>query len=399
MADFVARTLTEWGLTPVFAYHVPYSQAPELSVPVGSLGRRGPGARRSDARAPFEAHELGCWLPELEYTHYLPTPHWRALMGSCAFHVAVTGNCLAALPYARTGRRFLAWVASSWRGDRRAREQAMRGARRILDTALVRRLTPRTEREILARGTILALSEHTRRELVALGAAADTGILPMPVELDTGRAVPRTPVPGRVGFAGRFTDPRKNVRLLIRAVSLCRAQGVNVTLDLIGAEPDAALVAFTEAIGLSPHVNFIPYLDDHALGAKLRALEVFVVPSQQEGLCIAALEAMAYGCPVISTRCGGPEEFVRHGETGLLVDDDPGALADAMLRLVSDAPLARRLADAGRALVAERNAIGIAKERLREAFLRTFPQALPARPAAHDYAGGSIRNAAGAAVH
>jgi glycosyltransferase involved in cell wall biosynthesis len=81
---------------------------------------------------------------------------------------------------------------------------------------------------------------------------------------------------------------------------------------------------------------------------KLRTLDVFVVPSHQEGLCIAALEAMACGCPVVSTRCGGPEEFVLNDETGFLVDADPVEMADAILRILRAPKLRRRLGTAAR---------------------------------------------------
>src|SRR5262249_50102308 len=81
---------------------------------------------------------------------------------------------------------------------------------------------------------------------------------------------------------------------------------------------------------------------------KLRTIDVFVVPSHQEGLCIAALEAMACGCPVVSTRCGGPEEFVLHDETGFLVGFDPVEMADAILRILNTPQLRRRLGGAAR---------------------------------------------------
>jgi len=65
---------------------------------------------------------------------------------------------------------------------------------------------------------------------------------------------------------------------------------------------------------------------------------VFVIPSFQEGLNIAGLQAMACGVPVISTRCGGPEDYVIEGETGFLVDAeaDAEALAEAVGRVVAD---------------------------------------------------------------
>ena len=87
------------------------------------------------------------------------------------------------------------------------------------------------------------------------------------------------------------------------------------------------------------------------LARLLSTLDVFVVPSQQEGLCLAALEAMAAGCPVVSTRCGGPEEFVQDGQTGFLSDASPESLAHAIARLVEDRELRARCAFGARALV------------------------------------------------
>jgi glycosyltransferase involved in cell wall biosynthesis len=86
---------------------------------------------------------------------------------------------------------------------------------------------------------------------------------------------------------------------------------------------------------------------------QLRTLDVFVVPSYQEGLCIAALEAMACGCPIVSTRCGGPEEFVIDGETGSLVSFNCIEMADAITRIIGDDVLYRRLSAGARALAVQ----------------------------------------------
>ena len=67
-----------------------------------------------------------------------------------------------------------------------------------------------------------------------------------------------------------------------------------------------------------------------ALSEFYRSLDVFVFPSRKEGLGIAGIEAMASGVPVVSTRCGGTEDFVRDGETGWLVNEDPAEMADAI---------------------------------------------------------------------
>jgi len=80
----------------------------------------------------------------------------------------------------------------------------------------------------------------------------------------------------------------------------------------------------------------------------LRALTVFVLPSQAEGISNTILEAMATGLPVIATRVGGNPELVDEGKTGLLVPaQDALALAEAMSRYVDNAELIEKHAATG----------------------------------------------------
>ncbi len=81
----------------------------------------------------------------------------------------------------------------------------------------------------------------------------------------------------------------------------------------------------------------------------LRAMDVFVLPSVNEGFGIAIVEAMHAGLPVIATRVGGIPEVIDHEKTGLLVPkNDPAALAEAIARLYRDGVLRRELGAAGR---------------------------------------------------
>ena len=83
------------------------------------------------------------------------------------------------------------------------------------------------------------------------------------------------------------------------------------------------------------------------------ALDVFAMPSRTDSFGIVFLEAWANGLPVVAAAAGGVAEVVDHGETGLLVPfGDVQALADALGRLLADRDTARRLGEAGRALVA-----------------------------------------------
>jgi len=81
---------------------------------------------------------------------------------------------------------------------------------------------------------------------------------------------------------------------------------------------------------------------------------LFVYITYSEGLGSGALLAMSAGVPVVASNVGGLPEIVRHGENGLLVENDPQAVAAAIRTLIEDPGLAARLALAGRGTVAER---------------------------------------------
>jgi len=85
---------------------------------------------------------------------------------------------------------------------------------------------------------------------------------------------------------------------------------------------------------------------------------IAVFPSYTESFGNAPIEAMACGCATIYTKRPPGPELVEDGVNGLLVDpDDPNEIADAILRLLQDDELARRLGEAGRKLVEERYSV------------------------------------------
>jgi glycosyltransferase involved in cell wall biosynthesis len=104
-----------------------------------------------------------------------------------------------------------------------------------------------------------------------------------------------------------------------------------------------------------------------------------VLPSHQEGLCISALEAMACGVPVVSTRCGGPEEFVIPDVTGSLVGDDPREMAEAIASILVDRDLRLRMSLAARALVEDRYSVSHADAVFAKAFKAAFPHVVGQR--------------------
>jgi glycosyltransferase involved in cell wall biosynthesis len=79
-----------------------------------------------------------------------------------------------------------------------------------------------------------------------------------------------------------------------------------------------------------------------------------VLPSRSEGLPRIVIEAFCRGRPVVGARAGGIPDIVRDGESGLLVDAEaPGALAEALVRILTDRALAQWLAAGARASAAD----------------------------------------------
>ena len=132
---------------------------------------------------------------------------------------------------------------------------------------------------------------------------------------------------------GRMEDPRKNVELLLLAYAqLPTAVRERVGLVLAGSSaPPDSFWRQAEKYDLRGRVNYIAYPSRADLVRLYQEASVFALPSDEEGLGVVILEAMACAVPVVSTRSGGPDGIITDGEDGYLV---PLADAEAMsLRL------------------------------------------------------------------
>ena len=98
------------------------------------------------------------------------------------------------------------------------------------------------------------------------------------------------------------------------------------------------------------NVYLLGYRDD--VPRLLAQSDVCLLTSRRESFGLILLEAMALGCPVVATRCGGPEAIVNDGNDGLLVPvGDAVGLADAVQSLLSNPGLSQRLVSRARAKV------------------------------------------------
>jgi glycosyltransferase involved in cell wall biosynthesis len=128
----------------------------------------------------------------------------------------------------------------------------------------------------------------------------------------------------------------------------------DATLVLVGEGSDrAALETLGQTLGVSDRVVWTGWSEDPR--GYFGSFDVFALPSRFEGFPLVVLEALLAGSAVVAANVGDVADVVLDGETGILVEpDDPAALAEAIRRLLGDAPLRRRLGEQGRSLVLER---------------------------------------------
>jgi len=141
---------------------------------------------------------------------------------------------------------------------------------------------------------------------------------------------------------------------LVRAMEKIARDYPGLSCIIVGeGEAEDSLRKETDNLNLGKRVRFLKSVEDTT--KILSIADVFVLPTMQEGLGLAILEAMASGIPVISTNIGGIPEIIRDGTNGLLVPaQDASALAGAISRLLKDEPLRIRLALNGRETVREK---------------------------------------------
>lgn len=387
MVRFIAACLLQRGYQVRLAYYEPYSVSPELSVPLHRLWRLPFMFKKHSVPqirvAEFEgmpAVGIGCWIPELEFTNYWCSSRWQSEIERCDFHLCVSGSNLAALPYWQMKLPFLAWVATPWLEDRQHRVKQFPWYRRCLDAILVRPVCQYIERRINQAGNIIALSDYTRNAVNQMPGVEIKNILPMPI--DVKRFSPKKKSTKnnhetiKIGFVGRFEDPRKNIDLLLKAFAKSQLKHANLELVLVGDTASKRTKALLQQLNIVEKVTVTAYLPNDQLSVQLQSLSLFVIPSHQEGLCIAALEAMSCGVPVISTRCGGPENYLKNGKNGVLIDANPTALQQAILKIIEDTTLLNQYSKRARQTVVQQFSITAAEQRFWQFFAEVYPESI-----------------------
>jgi glycosyltransferase involved in cell wall biosynthesis len=145
-----------------------------------------------------------------------------------------------------------------------------------------------------------------------------------------------------VGAVTRFYSVKGTSFLLEAFARVLEAIPTSYLL-LVGDGPERpALEAQARSLGVQERVIFAGFRED--IEEHLRLFRVAVLPSLQEGLPLAGIEALSAGVPLVASRVGGLPELVSDGRTGFLVEaGNAAAIADALLRILRDPALEKNL--------------------------------------------------------
>ena len=155
--------------------------------------------------------------------------------------------------------------------------------------------------------------------------------------------------PPLVLYSGRLVE-RKGIQDLLAAIPAVLEQAPDTRFVLAGGPPGYCGEELARqwlppaCLPYADRIQFTGWLTMDEIEGWYRGADVQVIPSRYEPFGMVVLEGMLHGLPIIATNVGGPAAILDDGRTGLLIPPfDPEALAGALLRLLQDPELRRRL--------------------------------------------------------
>jgi len=291
----------------------------------------------------IEGYKIPRVLPELESVSYISNyNYWKQIVQEFDVFFGVGGSCLPCLPLALEGKSYSVWVGTTFFDEREVQSSKfnnLRMARNIIEEPILSQMEKYVFKNC---SKIYAQSSYTRSRISDLYhiSASKIDLLPYPIDTEKFSDGGST-AEDEIVFVGRFSDPRKNIKLLLESFSLL-GNGIEPKLTLIGDELSQSEIRHIEKLGIEDKVTNPGRVSD--LRPYLQRAKIFALPSHQEGLGIAGLEAMSCGTPVVSTKCGGPEDYIISGHNGFLVPKgDKYAFSDAMEEIIADNDLYHKM--------------------------------------------------------
>ncbi|MEF3279978.1 MAG: glycosyltransferase family 4 protein [Elusimicrobiota bacterium] len=145
----------------------------------------------------------------------------------------------------------------------------------------------------------------------------------------------------RIGSLIALT-PHKDPFNLIKAAKICLEKNKNLEF-LVGGKGQLKKECenLIKKLKIEENFKLLGYVEDNI--GFLKSIDIFVLPSKEEGLGSVLIEAMACGLPIVATNAGGIPELITHNENGLIVPkENPQLMAEAILKIAGDSSLIKK---------------------------------------------------------
>jgi glycosyltransferase involved in cell wall biosynthesis len=228
---------------------------------------------------------------------------------------------------------------------------------------------------------VVTVSQYSARKITQLYGVNEAKIRIVPNGVDTEKFKPASDsaeIGQKIGlakdkhyvlFVGRLV-PRKGLGYLVDAANQILNENKEIVFVVVGEGPlRNHLVSAVKRSGHSSSFLFLSVVSDLLLQDLYSCVDLFVLPSIQEGQGMALLEAQAAALPVVAFNVSGVREAVKDRETGLLVKEvDSNALAEAIVKLLSDNSLSKKMGEHGREFVQENFSWDVCAEKMLQIF-------------------------------
>ncbi|HEX8564255.1 MAG TPA: glycosyltransferase family 4 protein [Pyrinomonadaceae bacterium] len=297
---------------------------------------------------------VGANLTEVEFQRYRPRKALNSVLGEYDLVQVVAGSA----PWLLAAKDFGGRVALSvFSKSKIERDSMIRRARQPKKTwlKLMTQINAGLEQKAFQRADTIFVNNIWLKEELEKTFPDKTVFAPPGIDTDFFTPA-ATKTEDYILSVGRFSDPRKNVRMLFRSYKILNDSFSEAPKLVLAGQtaPGEEDMAEARRLGIVDKVEILTSVSKESLRELYQNAALFLLSSDEEGFGLIIAEAMACGLAVVATKCGGPEVLILENETGFLTPvGDAAALADKISLLLKDKNLRERFGAAGRKRAAE----------------------------------------------
>ena len=324
--------------------------------------------------------EVGARWAFWEPGHYSFTiKHWQRLFADYDYFFVVSATPIAAHPLVQLDKKFALWMSTPYLQDRTERIKELTKIPYLLSKITTPAMN-KIEKKILERASFIwAMSRYSKEqcEMILQKPKDNLAICGYPIDIKNNikKIVPEGQVKEKVIIAvGRFTDPRKNISLLLTVFDKLYQQVPALKLYVIGQPPLHEKITSFISNPSFAHITFTGQVSPTELKRFYQKASLMLITSYQEGFGIAGLEALAHGIPIVSTDCGGIKDFVLNDLTGYVVDiDDEIHMIEKALTILTNPELHKKMTQTAKIIVEENFSLEKIYSTLKYGFTKVYP--------------------------